>query len=193
MRRDTPPWVISYCQTWGRQKRRIWDGSETFVNCEGKEDTHIDGYAGSLLGRIREERDGAGQQGALHQHWAEVMWGHGLEVQRSLPGMPENPLLVGHLQYVWPKEFGLSIPRKAALIELDKNQYWDSLRNFEWWVFARLNPASDCQPSKLPLQLVSKPPTVRPNPVGLPKVSLNLASLNRPKITLKYADPEEAA
>lgn len=132
MSSETPQWVVTSCRRWGDQKRRIWSGADWHGN--------IDGYAQSLLGRMREERDGAAQC-EIVQHWPEVFWGDGLEVQRSLPKLPELPHGVLHLHYVFDPEWGLTAGKKAALIEISVRSYWDELKKAEYWIFSRLSCA----------------------------------------------------
>lgn len=131
MSSDIPDWVRTDCRAWGRQKRRIWEGKDWHGN--------IDGYAQSLLGRIREEREGAGQ-GTPAQRWPEVFWGAGLDVQRCLMGMPERQFAVLHFQYVWNPEWGITAERKARLLSIGRTEYIALTGRAENWVFARLAP-----------------------------------------------------
>lgn len=129
MSTDVPDWVRTDCRAWGRQKRRIWEGRDWHGN--------IDGYAQSLLGRIREERDGAGQ-GTPSQRWPEVFWGAGLDVQRTLLGMPERQYAVLHFQYVWNPEWGVTAERKARYISVKRTEYFELVERSETWIHARL-------------------------------------------------------
>lgn len=134
-RRDVPEWLRADCHKWGRQKLRIWRG--------GDSDGHVDGWVSSILGRIREEREGAANAGAAcGQLFWEVYQGVGLDVQRTLVGLPETPYIVGHLHYVWPREWGVTVSQKARLIDLRITHYFEALGNFEFWVFARLQSAA---------------------------------------------------
>lgn len=130
---DTPDWVRADCRAWGRQKRRIWEGHDWHGN--------VDGYAQSLLGRIREERDGAGQ-GTPAQRWPEVFWGSGLDVQRALPGMPERQYAALHFQYVWNPESGITADRKAAYLGVKRAEYFNVVTSAEMWIFSRLDLVS---------------------------------------------------
>lgn len=132
MSNDIPDWVRSDCRLWGRQKRRIWEGMDWHGN--------VDGYAQSLLGRIREERDGASQC-MPSQRWPEVYWGAGLDVQRAMLGIPERPHAALTLHYVWNPEWGMTASQKARLIEISVRSYWDEVKRGEFWVFARLSSA----------------------------------------------------
>lgn len=129
MSSDIPDWVRSDCRLWGRQKRRVWEGRDWHGN--------VDGYAQSLLGRIREEREGAGQ-GQITQRWPEVFWGAGLDVQRSLIGMPERQYAVLHFQYVWNPEWGVTTDQKAGYLQVSRAQYSIYLGRAETWLHARL-------------------------------------------------------
>lgn len=130
MSSDVPDWIRRANGLWGRQKRRIWCGHDWHGN--------VDGYAQSLLGRIREERDGAGQ-GTPSQRWPEVFWGEGLDVQRSLLGMPEVPYAVLHLHYVWDPEWNVPITQKARALNIAREAYYESLDRAEYWVWSRLD------------------------------------------------------
>jgi hypothetical protein len=129
MSSDVPDWVRKSNSLWGRQKRRIWTGADWHGN--------VDGYAQSLLGRIRDEREGAGQ-GQHSQKWPEVFWGDGLDVQRSLLGLPEMPYSVLHLHYVWDPEWNITVGRKARCIGIDRETYYDHLDRAEFWIWSRL-------------------------------------------------------
>jgi hypothetical protein len=126
---DTPEWVRQACRRWGRQKRRIWSGTDWHGN--------LDGYAESLLGRIRDEREGAGQ-GMRAQHWPEVYWGDGLDVQRALIGMPERQFYALHLHYVWDPRWGITAARKASYMGIGRSEYFELVDRAETWVHARL-------------------------------------------------------
>jgi hypothetical protein len=203
------PWVRDYCRCWGRQKRRIWRGADWHIKLHVAKDAngktvldatkhwHIDGYAESFMGHLMEDKMGATQGKRGYQHWPEVMWGHGLEVQRAIVGMPEAATDVLHLHYVFDPEWGLRAERKAALIGMKERAYWDALGRAEYWVFGRLLAGNSAQGQvqenlekkpQPPLQKVSISAKSRGTPIGLAKVSappLDLAALNRSTISLK--------
>jgi hypothetical protein len=179
-RNEIPSWVIDGLRLWGRQKRRAWLGADWHGN--------IDGYAQSLLGRIRDEREGAGEQGARSQYWPEVFWGVGLDVQRGIVGMRETPLHVIHLHYVWPAEWELTVDQKARSIGLKKADYWRELENGENWTHAKLDSVSDCDRKENILRVVAESDTNRSQSVNVAKVSsqtIDFAPLSRPKIAFK--------
>lgn len=201
-------WVRDYCRDWGRQKRRIWRGADWHIKLHVGKDAngktvldatkhwHVDGYAESFMGHLMDDKMGATQGKRGYQHFPEVMWGNGLEVQRAIIGMPETANDVLHLHYVFDPEFGLRAERKASLIGLKERAYWEALGRAEFWVFGRLlagNSAQEQVSEKAeekqapPLRTVPISATSRDTPVGLPKVSvpsLNLAALNRSKLTI---------
>ncbi len=146
MSSDIPEWVVSVCQHWGRAKRRLWHGAEWYVSYTGGRRRHVDGYAESFMGRLMEDKMGAGQ-GARHQHWPEVFGGDALDVQRILPGIPELPHAVLHLHYVFDPEFNLKVRQKAVLVEIRETRYWEALRHGQLWVLARLSPGAQNQVS----------------------------------------------
>ena len=179
-RRDIPSWVIGALGLWGRQKRRVWIGTDWHGN--------VDGYSQSLLGRIRDEREGAGEQGVRSQHWPEVFWGMGIDVQRGIVGMREIPFCVLHLHYVWPPEWEIHIDTKAKMLGISKPEYWRELENGENWTHAKLDSTSDCVPREKILRVVVQSDTTSAQSANVAKVSarsLNLKALNRSKITLR--------
>ena len=184
MSTDIPDWVRSDCRLWGRQKRRIWEGKDWHGN--------IDGYAQSLLGRIREEREGASQC-TPSQRWPEVFWGAGLDVQRALLGMSEQQHAVLHFQYVWNPEWGVTADQKAGYLHVSRAQYSIYLGRAETWINARLDPKPrlDAQLVEQVNEIVSEAlqkagqrATKAQSRERCPP-DVNLAALNRPKITLK--------
>jgi hypothetical protein len=106
----------------------------------GGKQQHVDGYAQSIMGRIKDERVAAGD-GCRSQHWDEVYWGDALDVQRASVGMPEMPNDALHVKYVWDPEFGLSPRQKAEILGLKERAYWEAVGRAEFWIFARLSPA----------------------------------------------------
>lgn len=186
MSSEIPEWVTLANIRWGKQKRRIWTGKEWYIDSSGKRRYDVDGYASSLLGRIRDEGAGAGQ-GQLKQHWDEVFWGDGLEVQRAIPGMSEMPFAVGHLQFVFDPEFGLTAPKKAALLDISTRTYWDELKLFQTWIQARLYRAHT-QVSEIPkervLQLPKKQDKKLSTLITSPSYPLDLSALKRKKLSL---------
>lgn len=126
---EIPQWVRLACKRWGAQKRRIWLGGDFHGN--------IDGYAQSLLGRIRDERDGA-SQGVQSQKWPEVYRGDGLEVQRAIQGIGESKHAVLHLQYVWDPEWEVTISQKARYLGVRRTEYFELRDRAETWVHAKM-------------------------------------------------------
>lgn len=183
---DVPEWVVTACIRWGKQKRRIWTGKDWYIDSKGVKRYDVDGYANSLLGKMREEGEGA-SHGELKQYWPEVLWGDALDVQRATPGMPEMPFSVGHLHFVFDPEFGLTAPKKAALLEISVRQFWDELKLFEMWVYARLYCAHD-QVREIPkekvLQPVKKQDRKLSTLITSPSYPLDLSALKRKKLSL---------
>jgi hypothetical protein len=177
---EIPQWIRTACRRWGSQKRRIWTGKDWHGN--------VDGYAQSLLGRIRDEREGAGQ-GTSSQRWPEVFWGDGLDVQRAIVGMPETPYCVLHLQFVFDPDFGLSIERRARLLELKRTAYTDALDNAEHFLMGRMggDSLSDAKITEEVHKIVREAfRTASGSDIKAQTrakcVSLNLQALNRPTL-----------
>jgi len=172
---------------WGRQKRRIWSGQgEAYLDSKGLRKVHWDGYAESFMGKLMEERDGCGQ-GARRQYWAEVMWGDGLDVQRILPGMGEESFLAVHLKYVFDPEFGLTMERKARLIDMGLTKFKCAVALAEQHIALKLTAAA--QPMEVVRKIVCEAlqfPRIATinSQAGRAAPVLNLAALNRPKLTL---------
>lgn len=133
---DIPTWVRQACMRWGEQKRRIWAGRDWFGN--------IDGYAQSLLGRIRSERDGA-SQGQRNQHWPEVFLAEGLEVQRATKRMQERPYAALHFKYVWDPRWEVSAARKARMLNVSRTAYFEVVGKGESCILQALEGSPDSQ------------------------------------------------
>ena len=182
-RADIPDWVRLACSRWGRQKRRMWQGKETYVNSKGQMCRHIDGYAESFMGRIVDERVAAGQPGAAGQRWPECFFGDGLEVQRAIIGMPESTHDAIHVKYVWDAAFNLSWAERAKLIGMKERVFWEAVGRAEFWVYARLEPAA----AVVDLPLRRESATKQTITAKMPKLSpadINLAVLARSKLTI---------
>lgn len=117
---DLPYWILRACRLWGSQKRRIWAGRDWHGN--------VDGYAQSLLGRIKEEREGASSS-QVNQRWPEVFTGDGLDVQRALLQckLKERPRIVMTFQYVWDPDWQVAAQKKAEIIGIDRATYFRDL------------------------------------------------------------------
>jgi hypothetical protein len=189
---EVPQWIRLAVGTWGRQKRRAWAGhSEWYLDSKGLRKVHVDGYAQSFMGKMMAERGGF-LQGAIHQHWDEVYWGEGLDVQRVLPGMPEAEYTALHLMRVFDPEFGLTVPKKAALAGMKLTTFKEAALRAEWWIWARLEPGAQSAAQVIGLveetikrALQSKPPKVINAQPGRFSPELNISALNRPMICLK--------
>ena len=185
---EVPVWVRIACQKWGRQKRRIWSGmGDWYFTRAGMKARHVDGYAQSFLARVQDERVGAGSPGEVRQHWEEVFWGEGLEVQRAVVGMPELPTDVIHLHYVFDPEFGLTGRDQAVLAGVSERCYWALVNVSETWVWARLLPESV---RTLPEAAIYELPAVaRPRKEAYKRspnrmVDVSLEALHRPTLKL---------
>ena len=193
---NIPQWVRVACDRWGRQKRRIWSGGDWFRDHKGEKRHHVDGYASSFLGRLLEEREAAGEGGVYTQHWPEVLWGDGLEVQRAIVGMPVQCYDTLHLRYVWDPEFGLTAAAKAEILGITTRGYWTALERAEFWIWARLEPQPErLSPSgadphsatheKTRLHTLQLPRLERTRPIHSPNMpELSLQALQRPTLTL---------
>jgi hypothetical protein len=159
------------------------------VNPLGGKQQHVDGYAQSIMGRIKDERVAAAGDGCRSQHWDEVYWGDALDVQRACIGMPEVPNDALHIKYVWDPEFGLSPSRKAEILGLKERAYWEAVGRAEFWIFARLSPAHEqvaeivTNISRGALKKAAVSGMNRAHLISSPQLSL--AALNRETLSLK--------
>ena len=133
---DIPAWVHHACRQWGEQKRRIWSGMDWHGN--------VDGYAQSLMGRIREERDGA-SQGKRNQYWPEVFTGDGLDVQRAMTRIQERPCAALHFKYVWDPRWEISASRKARMLDVSRSVYFEIVGKGESFILRALDIGPDSQ------------------------------------------------
>jgi hypothetical protein len=167
---------------------------------------HVDGYADSLLGRMRDERilfrrsrrvPHETQVRRLRQKWEEVYFGDGMEVQLALLGMPEEAFNVLHLQYVWDGQFNLNATEKAALISMKTRAYWEALGRAEYWIWARLetgmraheiaNGVSDLVDKIVARTLTATRRATKKAQDGQspPRETLDFAALSRPKLSIR--------
>lgn len=124
---------------WGAQRRRVVLGG--FV-VDGV--PHQDGFSrSSLLARIRELGDGAGQRGQLRQHFAEVYTGEGLAFQRAIAGAREHWRVLAELRYVVPNRV-VAGKQKLAYLQQQfprqfsgRQRYYEQLELFHNWLAGR--------------------------------------------------------
>lgn len=181
---EVPHWLRLACRRWGSQKRRVILGHVARPGYI----THVDGYpAQSVLARIRDERDGAGQGAVATQRWLEVYTGDGLDVQRAIQGMPEHPLLVFNIQYVPDPEWEIRVSERARSCEVSRPSYFQLLALAEVWVLSRLDPSIslDAQPAESAASLftdrrisATSPPQVKHD------AEVSLTALQRPMLRL---------
>lgn len=122
---------------------RIWAAQESRKLKGENLAGHQDAWAAAcLLGKIREERDGASQNRAS-QRVHESHWGDGLLIQRAMYRMPESPwacvwlyyMLVG-AHYVPMK---VKVQYASAYLEqrLSLAEFWQELEKGEHWIGGR--------------------------------------------------------
>lgn len=207
---EVPENIRVACRHWGSQKRRVWQGGDWYMmQATAKEPAgrrkHVDGYAESLLGRIRAEQilfrrskrvPHETRVRHLRQQMDDVYFGDGLEVQLALIGMPEHAFSVLHLHYVWDAQFNLNATEKAALIDMKTRAYWEALGRAEYWVWARLECGMRAHEisgavSDLVEKIVERTLTATKRAAkkeqdghGSPRKELDLAALNRPTVSL---------
>lgn len=113
--------VREACREWGRQRWKLFDPNDGWANV-------------SLLGRIREERDGAGQT-YFRQSFKEVYSGLGLEVHRAVQGMPDRPWQILNAHYVFPGRANW----KANRLKLHRAEYYRLLNQAHSYIASRLD------------------------------------------------------
>jgi hypothetical protein len=115
-------WLDNMLRRYMGQKSAMWNGRNRL--------DHSFGWSSaSVLGKIKDERDGAGQ-GSFRQAFAEFFTEDALLVRRSLEGMSYDPYIVGHLHYM----VAASVSVKARDAGYAPSTYWDHLKVFHTWV-----------------------------------------------------------
>lgn len=133
-------WIDESGKVWGVAKRRVLLGGHWF---EGK-GFHEDGFsARSVVGKLWEEREGAGQ-GANGQKVIEVFLGDALAFETAMHGAYERWYYLAHYRYVIPSRW---LPGKSKLAELremfpkyfkDDRGYYDELHSFHCYLLGRM-------------------------------------------------------
>lgn len=119
------------CREWARQYRRIAQGGVvypdgTFV---------VDGWPTvTLLGKLREERDGA-TQGRMSQHFAEVYRGDGLLIWLAMESMPLREREVLYARYL-SRDL---VRTQADELGISVAQYWSRLDCAYFFLAGRLD------------------------------------------------------
>lgn len=100
--------------TWAAQKRLMYIGG--------------DGYApASVIAKIRDEREGAGEGKRTTQRWAEMYTGDGLAVHRITLTMTDVPRGVMTAYYLLRGDWFIAANKQAAYFGLQTREYWDAL------------------------------------------------------------------
>lgn len=97
-------------------------------------DGHQFGWGGAaVLGKIKEERDGA-SQGTMKQHFAECFTEDALLIRRAVEGMAYDPYVVFHVYYIVPA------PNKVKFAEAGyaPSTAWDHLKVAHAYIDGRL-------------------------------------------------------
>jgi len=101
--------------TWAAQKRLMYVGGDGFAPA-------------SVLAKIRDEREGAGEGHRPTQHWAEVYTGDGLAVHKVTLTMTDVPRGVMTAYYLMRADWFVPANKQAAYFGLETREYWDALR-----------------------------------------------------------------
>jgi len=110
------------CREWGRQRwKAISDPTQGWENM-------------SLLGRIREEQEGAGQ-GYFRQRFRELYTGVALDVHRAVQGMPHLDWYYINLKHVLPGKDSWKIKK----IGVSRDTFYAKLGRAERYVAERLD------------------------------------------------------
>ncbi|MGH8219959.1 MAG: hypothetical protein ACREUT_15560 [Steroidobacteraceae bacterium] len=108
-------------RTWGAQKLLMFTGSG--------------GYAPrSIIAKIREEREGAGEGRRVAQRWEEVYTGDGAVVHRIELSMPELPRITMTAYYVLQGPFFSPASEQAEHLGIAVRSYWTYLEIAEYIV-----------------------------------------------------------
>ncbi len=96
---------------------------------------HWDGWPTvTVMGKIRTDGEGAGQQGAHTQHFPEVYSKDGLLIWRALEGMPIAPREVLYAKWLSSEPVRV----QARFLELPISRYWVLLDNAYYYVAGRI-------------------------------------------------------
>lgn len=123
-------------RVWAAQERRKWRGENAAGDPDGLD-------AACLLGKIREERDGASQNRVNQRTPTAAHWGEGLIIHRAMHGMPEAPRVCVWLYYVLvgPDQIPIKTKAQHAADYLGSRvsvaEYWNELKLGETWIAAR--------------------------------------------------------
>ena len=116
---------------WARQYRRIWLGGVVYPDGQFTPD----GWpTTTILGKLREERDGA-TQGRVSQHFDEVYHGDGLLVWRAMERMPIGPRSVIYCKYLCRD----LVRTQADEIGISVATYWAMLDRAYYFLAGRLD------------------------------------------------------
>jgi hypothetical protein len=123
-------------RVWAAQERRKWRGENAAGDPDGLD-------AACLLGKIREERDGASQNRVNQRTPTAAHWGEGLIIHRAMHGMPEAPRVCVWLYYLLVGPDFMPAKEKARHAgdylgyPVSLPSFWQTLENGEHWIAAR--------------------------------------------------------
>lgn len=123
-------------RVWAAQERRKWRGENAVGDPDGFD-------AACLLGKIREERDGASQNRVNQRTPTAAHWGEGLIIHRAMHGMPEAPRVCVWLYYLLVGPDFMPAKEKARHAgdylgyPVSLPSFWQTLENGEHWIAAR--------------------------------------------------------
>jgi hypothetical protein len=120
-------WFDHMLRRYFGQKRAIWSGHA--------KDGHEFGWSAmSVMGRLREERDGASQPGNSGIKYAEVFTEDALLVRRAIEGVAYDPYVTAHIHYIVPA----SVKIKAREAGYSPAGYYQHLEVFHEWTRGRI-------------------------------------------------------
>lgn len=128
---DVKSMIEPMCREWARQYRRIVQGG--VVRADGVFEP--DGWpTTTILGKLREERDGAGQ-GKVSQHFAEVYRGDGLLIRRAMERMP-----LAEREVLYARHLSRDLVRtQADVLGLSVAGYWSRLDRAYFFLAGRVD------------------------------------------------------
>lgn len=120
---------------WGDAKRRIWRGRDGHPITP-----HVDGWAQSFAGKLREEGEGA-TEGYRRQRFDEVFVGAALDVRRAMEGVDEELNCAAHIHYVIPGPLKTKIHAYAETIgkEVSTRDHFLNIDRLHYYVAGRLD------------------------------------------------------
>lgn len=121
-------WLDHLLRRYFGQKRAMWQG-------EDRTGHQFGWSSASVVGKLKDEGDGASQRSARDIHYAEFHTDDALLVRRAVEGCQFDAYIVGHVHYMVPA----SVKVKSREAGYAPSSYYDHLTVFHTWVEGRID------------------------------------------------------